>query len=43
LPDRLIDHNSQAVQLDEAGLSARAIAQMAIGCLDKRAQQTAAP
>jgi len=34
LPDRLIDHNSQSAQLDEAGLSARHIAQMALGCLE---------
>jgi 1-deoxy-D-xylulose-5-phosphate synthase len=35
LPDRLIDHNTQAAQIDEAGLSARHIAQMALGCLEK--------
>ena len=34
LPDRLIDHNSQPAQLDEAGLSARAILQMALSCCD---------
>ena len=32
LPDRLIEHNSQAVQLDQAGLSARAILQTALAC-----------
>jgi len=35
LPDRLIDHNTQPAQIDEAGLSARHVTQMALGCLAK--------
>jgi 1-deoxy-D-xylulose-5-phosphate synthase len=34
LPDRLIDHNSQPAQLDEAGLSARHILLTALGCIE---------
>ena len=36
LPDRLIDHNSQPAQLDEAGLSARHILATALACCDAK-------
>jgi len=41
LPDRLIDHNTQPAQLDEAGLSARHIVKMALGCLDQTVAEPA--
>ncbi len=43
LPDRLIDHNSQSAQLEEAGLSARAILAMALSCLDQAQLQATQP
>ena len=35
LPDRFIDHNSPAVQYDEAGLNARQIVEKAMGALGR--------
>jgi len=43
LPDRLIDHNTQPAQIDEAGLSPRHIVQMALGCLEPVQYQAATP